>query len=76
MAVVLMLFTSWFRAMPHAVLAATILVAVTSLIDLKTLREAWDYNRGDALALAATALGVIVLGVEHGIVLGSCSRWP
>ncbi len=70
MAVVLMLFTSWFRAMPHAVLAATILVAVTSLIDLKTLREAWAYDRGDALALAATALGVIVLGVEHGIVLG------
>jgi SulP family sulfate permease len=56
--------------MPHAVLAATILVAVTSLIDLKTLREAWAYDRGDALALAATALGVIVLGVEHGIVLG------
>lgn len=70
MAVVLMLFTDWFRAMPHAVLAATILVAVTSLIDLKTLREAWAYDRGDALALAATALGVIVLGVEHGIVLG------
>lgn len=70
MAVVLMLFTGWFRTMPHAVLAATILVAVTSLIDLKTLREAWAYDRGDALALAATALGVIVLGVEHGIVLG------
>lgn len=70
MAVVLMLFTSWFRAMPHAVLAATILVAVTSLIDLKTLRETWHYDRADALALAATALGVIILGVEHGIVLG------
>ena len=70
MAVVLMLFTGWFRAMPHAVLAATILVAVTSLIDLKTLREAWAYDRGDALALAATALGVLVLGVEPGIVLG------
>ena len=70
MAVVLMLFTGWFRAMPHAVLAATILVAVTSLIDLKTFREAWAYDRGDALALAATALGVIALGVEHGIVLG------
>ncbi len=70
MAVVLMLFTSWFRAMPHAVLAATILVAVTSLIDLKTLREAWAYDRSDALALSATALGVIIVGVEHGIVLG------
>lgn len=70
MAVVLMLFTSWFRAMPHAVLAATILVAVTSLIDLKTLSETWHYDRADALSLAATALGVIILGVEHGIVLG------
>jgi SulP family sulfate permease len=70
MAVVLMFLTDWFHAMPHAVLAATILVAVTSLIDLRTLREAWAYDRGDALALSVTALGVIVLGVEHGIELG------
>ncbi len=70
MAVVLMLFTGWFRSMPHAVLAATILVAVSSLIDLKTLRETWAYDRADALALAATAIGVIAIGVEHGIVLG------
>jgi SulP family sulfate permease len=70
MAVVVMGFTGLFYYLPHAVLAATIIVAVTSLIDLDTLKEAWAYDRADALALIATALGVLLLGVEAGILLG------
>jgi len=31
---------------------------------------AWRYDRGDALALAATAAGVIALGVDVGVILG------
>ena len=56
--------------MPQAVLAATIIVAVTGLIDWDTLREAWHYDKADALSLIATALGVMALGVEAGILLG------
>jgi SulP family sulfate permease len=51
-------------------LAATIVVAVTSLIDLSTLRRAWRYDRADAAALLATAAGVLALGVEAGVLLG------
>ncbi|WP_440112177.1 SulP family inorganic anion transporter [Acidovorax sp. BL-A-41-H1] len=70
MAVVLAGFTGLFHYLSHAVLAATIIAAVVSLIDLQTLREAWRYDKADALALIATAGGVIGLGVEAGILLG------
>ncbi len=70
MALVVAFFTGWFHALPQAVLAATIIVAVTGLIDWDTLREAWHYDKADALSLIATALGVMALGVEAGILLG------
>lgn len=40
MAAVLAGLTQWFHYLPHAVLAATIIVAVSSLIDLKALTQA------------------------------------
>jgi sulfate permease, SulP family len=70
MSVVLVGFTGWFAKLPHAVLAATIIVAVAGLIDIKTLRDCWRYDRADALAWLATAAGVIFFGVEPGIVVG------
>ena len=70
MAVVIATMTGAFYYLPHAVLAATIIVAVVSLVDFDTLKEAWHYDRADALSLIATALGVIVMGVEVGILMG------
>jgi len=59
-----------FSRLPLAVLAASIIVAAFSMIDLKSLREAWAYDRADALAWLATAGGVVFLGLERGIELG------
>ncbi len=70
MALVIASMTGLFHYLPHAVLAATIIVAVTSLVDMHTLREAWHYDRADAVSLLATAAGVITLGVEAGILAG------
>lgn len=70
MGAVIAAMTGLFHYLPHAVLAATIVVAVVSLIDLQTLREAWRYDKADALSLLATAGGVIVFGVEVGILTG------
>ena len=70
MALVISAFTDWFYYLPHAVLAATIIVAVTSLIDVNALREAWRYDRADAWCLLATATGVVAAGVEAGILIG------
>jgi SulP family sulfate permease len=70
MALVLLLAAGAFHHLPHAVLAATIVVAVASLIDLDSLRRAWRHDRGEGLAWLGTALGVLLLGVEFGIACG------
>lgn len=70
MALVIASMTGSFYYLPHAVLAATIIVAVVSLVDFATLREAWQYDRADAVSLIATALGTIIMGVEVGILMG------
>lgn len=62
--------TPWFYYMPQAVLAATIMVAVLGLVDLRTLAHTWHYDRADAASLIVTALTVLIVGVEAGIVAG------
>ncbi len=70
MAIVIAGFTHWFYYLPQAVLSATIIVAVLGLIDTHTLKEAWLYDKADAVALLLTFAGVIIFGVEEGIVIG------
>lgn len=57
--------------LPKATLAAIIVVAVASLIDLHTFREAWTYNKADAISLVTTFVAVLTLGIEIGIVVGA-----
>jgi SulP family sulfate permease len=66
----LVLPTGWLALLPLPVLAATIIVAVLGMLETATLRTAWRYDRADALALLATAGGVLLLGVEAGVVAG------
>jgi SulP family sulfate permease len=40
------------------------------MIDVKAFRQAWNYDRADALALLGTAAGVLLLGLELGIAAG------
>jgi len=56
--------------LPQATLAATIIVAVLSLVDIKAIRRVWSYSRSDFSAMAATILGTLFLGVEAGVVMG------
>ncbi|HBG98653.1 MAG: sulfate permease [Rhodobacteraceae bacterium] len=56
--------------LPKATLAATIMVAVLSLVDLGALRRTWDYSKTDFAAMAATILVTLGFGVELGIVAG------
>jgi len=62
--------TGWLALMPLPVLAATIIVAVLGMLELDTLRTAWRFDRADALAWAVTCIGVLVLGIEAGVVVG------
>lgn len=70
MVVILVVGTTGFTRMPLAVLAACIMMAALSMVDVGALRRAWDYDRADAAALLGTALGVVVLGLQWGIFLG------
>jgi sulfate permease, SulP family len=70
LACALVLPTGWLALLPLPVLAATIIVAVLGMLEWTTLRTSWRYDRADALALLATAGGVLAFGVEAGVVLG------
>jgi SulP family sulfate permease len=56
--------------LPIAVLAATIIVAVLSLVDLGALKRTWDYSKSDFAAMAATILLTLGIGVEAGVMAG------
>jgi SulP family sulfate permease len=56
--------------LPQATLAATIIVAVLSLVDVDTLRRTWVYSKPDFIAVAATLVATLGLGVETGLVVG------
>jgi SulP family sulfate permease len=62
--------THWLARLPLAVLASAIVVAAISMMDLKAFLQAWSYDRADAFALLGTATGVLLLGLELGIVAG------
>ena len=60
----------WLAWLPLPALAATIIIAVFGMLDTTTPREAWRYDRADAVAWLTTFSGVLLLGVEEGVVLG------
>ena len=65
-----LLLTPFLAVLPKATLAATIVVAVLTLVDFSILKRAWSYSKADFAAVAFTLLGTLVFGVETGIALG------
>ncbi|MFA7432617.1 MAG: SulP family inorganic anion transporter, partial [Gemmobacter sp.] len=65
-----MFLTPWLAALPQATLAATIIVAVLSLVDFGAIRRVFAYSRSDFAAMAATILVTLGIGVEAGITAG------
>ena len=56
--------------LPNATLAATIIVAVMSLVDFSILKKTWIYSRSDFIAVAATIILTLGFGVEVGVAAG------
>jgi SulP family sulfate permease len=56
--------------LPQATLAATIIVAVLSLVDFSILKKTWTYSRADFAAVSITILATLGLGVEIGVTMG------
>ena len=65
-----LLLTPLFHQLPKATLAATIVVAVLSLVDLGALKRTWIYSKADFAAMAATIVTVLTAGIEAGILAG------
>ena len=56
--------------LPKATLAATIIIAVLSLVDLKILKTAWTYSKADFAAVLSTIMLTLLVGVETGVAAG------
>lgn len=69
-AIASLLLTPALYYLPQATLAATIVVAVLSLVDLRMLRRTWSYSRPDFAGAAATLAGTLLWGVEQGLLAG------
>ncbi|WCL55335.1 SulP family inorganic anion transporter [Gimibacter soli] len=69
-AVATLFLTPYLYFLPKATLAATIIVAVLSLVDFGAIRRTWIYSKGDFAAMAATILITLLSGVENGVAAG------
>lgn len=69
-AIAALFLTPLLYSLPIATLAATIIVAVLSLVDLRTPLTIWRYSRTDFAAMAATIGVTLLLGVEPGVIAG------
>ncbi|WP_236638624.1 SulP family inorganic anion transporter [Mangrovicoccus ximenensis] len=56
--------------LPKATLAATIIVAVLSLVDFSILKKTWGYCFADFASVAATIAVTLAMGVEAGVSAG------
>lgn len=65
-----LLLTPVLYYVPQATLAATIVVAVLSLVDLAVFRHTWAYSKSDFSAALATVLVTLGAGVEAGLIAG------
>ena len=70
MAMCLLLLGPLFHYVPKAILAAIVLIAVMSLMDVKPLLESWRYNIADGASTLVTFLAVLLVNVEIGVLTG------
>lgn len=65
-----MFLTPLLFFLPNATLAATIIVAVLTLVNLGALKHAWNFSKADFAAMLATILFTLIKGIEPGLIVG------
>ncbi|TCB66308.1 SulP family inorganic anion transporter [Acinetobacter sp. ANC 4178] len=73
--VVSLFFTGFFKNLPLAILAVTIMVSIWKLVDLKPFFETWHYSKADGIAMWITFFGVICIDISTGLILGVISTF-
>ncbi|UTR11554.1 solute carrier family 26 protein [Evansella sp. LMS18] len=66
----LLFFTGLFYYLPNAVLAAIIMVAVYSLIDVKEAKYLFRIRKSDGSVWVITFLATLFFGIVEGIIIG------
>jgi SulP family sulfate permease len=68
----LLFFTTLLYHLPKPVLAAIIMMAVIGLINLHSIRSAWQANRDDGIAAVTTFVATLAFApnIQNGIVTG------
>ena len=56
--------------LPKSTLAATIIIAVLSLVDFGAIKRTWEYSKADFTAMITTIMTTLISGVEIGIIAG------
>lgn len=69
-ALTLLFLTPLFYHLPHAILAAIIIVAVSGLVDIKYVLTLWRANKIELGLLLSTVIVTLVFGMVPGIVSG------
>ena len=69
--VVVLFFSHLLSALPQAVLAAVVLVAVARLFKLSTLKELWRNDRIEFVVAVAAFAGVLTSGLLRGVMIGA-----
>jgi SulP family sulfate permease len=66
----LLFFTPAFTLLPHAALAAIVIVSVFGLMDFASARHHWKVHRDDSITQLVTLFAVLGFGVEAGLITG------
>jgi SulP family sulfate permease len=70
LALAALFLTPWLFHLPQATLAATIMVAVLTLVDVGVFARTWRYAKADFIALFLTFGLTLSMGVEAGLIAG------
>lgn len=70
LAIAIWLLGDWLGFLPKAVLAATIIIAVLSLLHWEPFAEAWRYSKPEFAVMASVGLLTLLAGVEIGLLAG------
>ncbi len=70
--ITLLFFTPLLYHLPKPVLAAIIMMAVFSLVDVQTIKDAWRANRQDGIAAIVTFFATLAFApnIQNGILTG------